>query len=420
MQVAKADKKGSGSTRLSVVKSDISEEAVDVIVNTTTAEMKLNDSAVSKAILGKAGPMLQQACDLLVQGGLKLDHGQIVDTKSYGSLRCKKIIHAHVPPRSDAVKSGQDHHALIMEIVLNCLEMAESENMKSISFPAFGFGQGGYSLDEVAEPMLTAFRDFGRRGPKSVETIKVVIFDPTLHQSFYDFFVKFFNIDVSIPQKVASSIYNMLVPRADTGRSVELQDGSASVPVRQHYQVPAGNQVLVFTIFAATKDKCDQIEAKLRDGIKEKAETSSIEKPLIANLIDSDIEDLKKIGNRFQVEVKVLTRISKVEIQGEKSLVKEAKVEIVQVIADIEKTESELKRFQWQNESSSGEVEKYSDEDSFKLERAKAKGLSCLVMVIEGFEVVIDLDRMEERNKDSGDVRKVMRTPIKPQRKLKI
>ena len=400
-----------------MVKSDISKEAVDVIVNTTTAEMKLNMSAVSKAILGKAGPMLQQACDLLIQGGLKLDHGQIVDTKSYGSLRCKKIIHAHVPPRSEAVKSGKDHHTLIMEIVLNCLEMAESENMKSISFPAFGFGHGGYSLKEVAKPMLTAFRNFGHQGPRSLETIKVVIFDPTLHQLFYNFFVKFFNIDLSIPQKVVSRIYNILGAgaKADTGRSVELQDGSASVPVRQHYQIPTTNQVLVFTIFAATKDKCDQIEAKLRDGIKEKAEVRSIENPVIADLIDSDIEELKKIGDRFQVEVKVLTWISKVEIQGEKCLVKVAEVEIVQVIADIEKTKSELKRFQWQNESSSGEVEKYSDKDSFKLERAKAKGLSCLVMVIEGFEVVIDLDRMEERNKDSGDVRKVIRTPIKPQ-----
>ncbi len=145
-----------GSTKLCVENSDISEETTDVIVNTTSEEMKLNESAVSKALLKKAGSMLQTACDQLVQSGLKLDHGQIIPTKSFGSLQCKKILHAHLPNYSWAVQSGIDHYSLIYDIVTKSLTKTEEENLESISLPAFGLGQGGYKVKDIAEPMLKA------------------------------------------------------------------------------------------------------------------------------------------------------------------------------------------------------------------------------------------------------------------------
>ena len=412
-------KKGSGSTRLSVEHSDISEEETDVIVNTTTAEMKLSDTAVSKALLRKAGNPLQQTCDQLVQSGLKLDHGQIVETKSCGNLLCKHLIHAYLPPLSEANKSGLDHHALIVEIVTKCLNKAEEMEMKSISFPAFGLGKGGYSVTEVAEPMLTAFRDFGRQGPSSLEIIRVVIFDAALHQEFHDFFAGFFKADVSTTRKFVSGIYNMLTGHMRGGKSVELQDGSRSssssstAPLRYHHTEPIDtNELLVFNIFAASDDKCKQIEAQVREVIEEKCKTDSIENPVIKNLIDADIEEIRNIGDCFHVQVSVLTQLGKVEIKGVKGQVKDAHIEIMRIMREIEKAEMELKQFQWQSENDS-EVEKYSDEDSFKLERAMAKNLHAIEIVIDYLDFIIDLDRMEERNKTTGDVRKVARVPIK-------
>ena len=82
---------------------------------------------------------------------------------------------------------------------------------------------------------------------------------------------------------------------------------------------------------------------------------------------------------------------------------------------NIEKSESELKVFQWQTERDDCSIELYSAEDSLKLERARAKGLHALNMVIDGIGVVVDLKKMEERNKDTGDLSKVMRVKIKPQ-----
>lgn len=401
---------------MSVEKSDISEEETDVIVNTTSEEMQLSTSAVSKALLDKAGQILQQSCDQLVQSGFRLDHGDVVDTKAFGSLKCKKIIHAHVPLRSDAVKAGVDHASLIAETVAKCLKKAETLGMTSISFPAFGFGQGGYSVDEVAGPMLTAFREFGREGPKQVQTIKVVIFDQKLHKQYFDFFVDFFKVDTSAPQKIVSTIKSKLNPKGGHGgKYVELQDGAQIASIRQsatHHE-PVNNQVLLFNIYAPSADKCSHIATKLKEFVKQKCAVEEIENPVLAYLIDSDIADIKCIGTKLQVRINVIPQIKKIEISGETSDTKEAKIEILKIINEIEKAQIELKSFQWQTESGD-DVEQYSEEDSLKLERAQAKKVQALQLVIDQIEVIIDLDKMEERSKDTGVVRKVVRVHSKP------
>ena len=404
---------------MSIENTDISEEETEIIVNTTSQDMKLSNSAVSKALLRKAGTVLQQTCDQLVQSGLKLDHGQIVVTKTFGSLQCKKIIHAHLPSRGEAKTDNLDHCSIIKEIVKKCLDKAESLKMRSISFPAFGFGQGGYSVHEVAEPMLTAFRDFGRQSPQFVRVIRVVIYDQNLHQQFFDFFVKFFQIDLSVPQKIVSTLRSKLNPKSGHGeRSVELQDTHDITPIHQpHNQLEVdSSSVLLFKIFANSDKKCDDIAKELKESIKKRCSDDKIEKSkkVIANLIDADIEYIRSIGMNQQVQINVLTEMGKIEISGETSQVKEAKIQIMGVISEIEKSESELKVYKWQSEADD-EVELYSDDDSLKLERARAKKLPALEMIIDDtVEVVIDLDKMEEISKVTGKVRELKRTLINP------
>ena len=406
---------------MSVEKSDISDEDVDIVVNTTTENMKLNENAVSKAVLKKAGPMLQSACDQLVSSGLKLDHGEIVTTKSYGSLRCKKIIHAHLPPLSATSKAGIDHFSLIVDIVKKCLAKAESEGMESISFPAFGFGQGGYSVSQVATPMLTAFRDFGRSNPKSVRTIRIIIFDSALHKEFLDFFVNFFKVDMAAPRKLIHNLTSKLSKSGSSDNSVELQDGvdatTTAVAPPRRYDEPISNPLVSFKIYASSDGKCDEIASQLKQVIKDNCKTEEINDPIIANLIDDDIADIKGIGSQHQVQVNVMAAINQIQVLGEKSDVALAVKDITIIITDIKKAESELKSYQWQTESDS-EIEPYSDANGFKLERAHMKKLSALEMIIDGIELVIDLDRMEERSKETGDVRKVARVPKKPNSEL--
>lgn len=377
---------------MSIHNSDISGEETDIIVNTTTEDMKLNDSDVSRALSKKAGPMLQEACDGLVRDGLKLDCGNVAGTKSYGYLQCKKILHAHVPPHAEAVKSSVDHFSMIVDIVTKCLNKAESWKMKSISFPAFGLGQGGYSVAEVAKPMLTALVKFGQNCPKTVEIVRVVILDRSLHKQFFNFFVDFFKIDVSAP--------------GHGERFVDLQEGTV-VPQ------PRTKPVLSFKIFASTDTNCKQIAMKLKESVKEKCISVNVENEVISNLNSEDISEIYRIGRDLQVQVTIQRQAKKIEIFGEARDVKDAQLKIVEIINDIEKAEDQLKFFRWQ----AGDTP-YSFMDSSKLERAKDKKIGALEMIVDGNEVDISIDKMEERNKRTGEARKVTRVQIEPPSEL--
>lgn len=67
----------------------------DVIVNTISDTMNLNQGAVSKAILLAAGPSLQQAVNSEA-GVAKLPSGKVVVTDGY-NLMCRKVFHAVCP-----------------------------------------------------------------------------------------------------------------------------------------------------------------------------------------------------------------------------------------------------------------------------------------------------------------------------------
>lgn len=402
---------------MSIENSDISDEVCDVIVNTTTENMELNGSAVSKALLKKAGSNLQHACNQLVQDGLKLDCGQIVVTKSYGKLQCEKLIHAHVPPKAEAVKSSLDHFVLIHDIVAKCLSTVEKLRMKSVSFPAFGFGQGGYSVDEVARPMLTALQEFGKTCPKSVDSIRIVIYDPALHKAFFDFFLDFFKVDTS--QTTMRWIYSIAskVTGRNQSRLVELQDSgamNASQPLHGiNYSYFQSSSMLFFNIYAPTMAKCDQIASQLRQMIKDKSRDTPIENCVIATLLDTDIKEIKKVGEDLHVNINIMREIHTIQIQGERTVVAEARSKVVEILNAIEKAQNELQLFEWKSYSDDDGMETYSFDDSCMLERAFTKNLPGIELVIDGVEVVIDLNTMQERSKFSGKVIKVKREKIK-------
>ena len=147
---------------------------------------------------------------------------------------------------------------------------------------------------------------------------------------------------------------------------------------------------------------------------QERKAKEEIKDPIIANLIDDDIADIKGIGSQHQVQVNVMAAINQIQVLGEKSNVALAVKDITIIITDIKKAESELKSYQWQTKRKDSEIKSYSDANGFKLERAYMKKLSALEMIIDGIELVIDLDKMEERSKETGDVRKVARVPKNP------
>ena len=420
VDVRSSQKQGSGLL-LGIFKVDIAEEATDVIVNTTTEDMNLTASAVSNAINQKAGPNLQMMCKQLVESGMKLERGQLVMMNATGGLRCKKVIQAYVPIRQVATSSKVDHFLLIGNIVTDCLKKAEAEGLKSVTFPAFGFGQGGYQVNEVADPILKAIQDFVQTNPASVRTVRIAILDQDNYQQFYDHFCKFFDYDPTVQSPTSPSVFQMLKGKLGFGGShddyIELGQGSttrAQPPTPSPLwavsrSVRSSNPVAVFQIYAASEQKCCEIEKSLRDEIGHRAITKKLENVMCDYMIEDDVEDIRKIEDLFGVEVKLMMQEKEVHISGESAKVSEAAMKIKDLVVEVERAESELRLFEWQSVDDDGAIEAYQHEAGVKLERAHCKRLEGIEMIIENVGVMIDLKSMEEIDKSTGKRRNVKR-----------
>lgn len=404
---------------MGVFKVNIADETTDVIVNTTTEDMNLSMSAVSQAILKTAGPKLQMMCNQLVDSGMKLERGQTVVMNATGGLRCKKIIQAYVPIRQVATSSHIDHFQLVEGIVTDCLKKSDAEGLKSITFPAFGFGKGGYEVQEVADPILKAIQEFSESNPTSLKTVRIAIFDQDHHQKFYDHFCKFFHYDPSLASP-SPSVFQSLKGKLGFGSSpdnyIELNQ-SAQPPTPSPLwavsrAVRSSNPVAVFQIYAASDQKCKEIEKILRDEIEKRAVTRKLENFLIGDyMIEDDMEDIQKFEDQFGVEVKIMMQEKEIQISGESAKTSEALMKIKDLVIEIERAESELRLYEWQWVEDDGATEVYQYEASVKLERAFRKNLEVIEMIVENVSVVVDLKSspMEEIDKSTGKRREVKR-----------
>ena len=422
----KSDKqKHGGGLQLGVFKVNIAYETTDVIVNTTTEDMNLSASAVSKAILQIAGPKLQTMCQQLVDSGMKLKHRQTVVMNATGGLRCKKIIQAYVPTRQVAASSNIDHFQLIETIVTDCLKKVDEEGLESVTFPAFGFGQGGYEVSEVAEPILKAIQEFSLTNPASLKTIRIAILDKDHYKQFNDHFCKFFDCDLSLSSPTSPSVFQSL--KGKPGLSLGSLHGddyielNPSVVGRVQPPTPAplwavsrsvgsSNPNAVFQIYAVSEQKCSKIETRLREDIESRAVTKKLKSVVIFDyMIEDDMQEIRKIEDNFGVEVKLMVQQKEIQISGETVKVTEATIKIKDLMIEVEKAESELRLFEWCCADDDGIYEVYHHEASVKLERAFSKKLDDIDMIIDNVSVVINLKGMEEIDKSTGKRRTVKR-----------
>lgn len=389
--------------------------------------MNLSSNAVSKAIVRKAGPKLQSVCHQLVDSGLSLEHGNIAVTTACGQLHCKKVFHAYVPIRSTASRAAIDPKSLIEKIVTDCLQKTADHNLQSVSFPAFGIGAGGYSVSETAEPMLKAMQTFGKTNPKSVKTIRIMILDQGHYQEFHDYFCKFFNKDpAEVTQaghgflhSIGSSIKASLgMGHQEKGVCVELQSPKGVVSVRRtaalaswaYHSHALSNPVALFTIYSSSPQTCEQIGEKIRDAIRERSVTETIkEADQIEFLIEDDIQEIRHIGEKLGVVIKLMPTIKEITISGEKASVSQAHVKIVGILREVESAQKNLNLYEWQSDDD-GDFELYPPEASVRLERAHIKKLKAIDMTIDNVDIFVDLTRMVEISKTTGKERDVRRT----------
>ncbi len=160
--------------KISFTKGDITDMAVDAIVNAANTDLILG-AGVAGAIRRKGGPHIQQECDRL--GPVALG-GTAVTTG--GNLKALYVIHA-----ASMHLEGQTTADSLRLATRNTLERAEEKAFQSIAFPAVGTGIAGFPMDECARIMITEVLDH-LKTRTSLEQIHFVLYDDDALKVFED------------------------------------------------------------------------------------------------------------------------------------------------------------------------------------------------------------------------------------------
>jgi len=152
-----------GSATIEIVQGDITELAVDGIVNAANVQLQ-HGAGVAGAIIRKGGYGIQNESDAIIDRlGRSLEIGEAVIT-SGGKLPAKFVIHVAGPMWGTQPDDESDQ--LLRRAVRNCLTLAAKKKLNSIAFPAISTGIFGFPVDRAATLMLaeaTAYlRDYGK------------------------------------------------------------------------------------------------------------------------------------------------------------------------------------------------------------------------------------------------------------------
>ena len=135
-----------------IVQGDLTAEAVDAIVNAAN-ERLAHGGGVAGAISRAGGPIVQRESDAWVREHGPVPTGSAAITGA-GALPCRYVIHAVGP-----VWGSGDEERKLASAVQSALDLADENDLRSVSMPGISSGIFGFPKPLCAEVML---RTIGR------------------------------------------------------------------------------------------------------------------------------------------------------------------------------------------------------------------------------------------------------------------
>jgi O-acetyl-ADP-ribose deacetylase len=161
--------------RIELVEGDITEQAVDAIVNAANSSL-LGGGGVDGAIHRKGGPAILEECRELRASRLPdgLPAGDAVATTA-GNLAARWVIHT-VGPVYD---TGRDQTSTLRSCYTRSLAVADELGATTVAFPLISAGAYGWPLEDAIGQALGALRG----ADTAVEEAGLVLFGATTFET---------------------------------------------------------------------------------------------------------------------------------------------------------------------------------------------------------------------------------------------
>ena len=166
---------------LTVKRSDIVSENVDVIVNAANEQLE-HMAGVAGALNKASKGELQKHSRAYISRKGHVPVGGVAITQAGGNLKCKQVIHA-VGPIATPFASDQKCSELLHQAVTNTLIEAQKLKASSISIPAISTGVFAVKKELAAEAILNAILTFNFTSEK-LKDIRIVIIDEPTYACF--------------------------------------------------------------------------------------------------------------------------------------------------------------------------------------------------------------------------------------------
>ena len=168
--------------KIQLMKGDITESEVDVIVNAANTDLLLG-GGVAGAIRKKGGSSIQKECDKI--GSVKLGGAAITEG---GNLKAKYVVHAasmHLGEKTSAES--------LKNSLWNSLKISAEKSIETIAFPAIGTGIAGFPINKCAEIMAETFNSFILNEKHNFKEITMVLFSESDFHVFFKIFNKVYD-----------------------------------------------------------------------------------------------------------------------------------------------------------------------------------------------------------------------------------
>lgn len=162
-----------GSGVLALREGDITKFAADAIANAANSGLR-GGGGVDGAIHRAGGPAIMQELSAIRARTGGCPTGSAVVT-SAGNLPAKYVLHAVGPVYQDG-RHGEPE--LLASCYRTCLDLAQSNGARSVSFPSISTGVYGYPTEDAAEVAIGAVAEFLRRPDCRVERVTMMLFGP--------------------------------------------------------------------------------------------------------------------------------------------------------------------------------------------------------------------------------------------------